>query len=59
MKLKLEPKSLGQVNILLRMEDGKLRGSITVENDKIREIFGERMVELVGSLTAKTSPLKI
>jgi hypothetical protein len=53
MKIMLEPKNLGKVELQLRMVDGKLRGSIIVENERVRELFGDRMVELGGRLNSQ------
>ena len=57
LKIKLEPESLGKVDIQLRMEDGKLKGSIIVENDRIRELFGDRLTELGARLSQQNIPV--
>ena len=57
LKIKLEPENLGKVDIHLRMEDGKLRASIIVENDRIRELFGDRLMELGSRLNQQNIPV--
>ena len=57
LKIKLEPESLGKVDIQLRMEDGKLKASIIVENDRIRELFGDRLMELGARLNQQNIPV--
>nr|WP_269747904.1 flagellar hook-length control protein FliK [Alkalibacter mobilis] len=46
MKVNLHPKELGEMEITLSLEDGKLAGKILVENKEIRQVFIERLSEL-------------
>jgi len=49
-KVKLHPEGLGEMEITVSMEKGKLSGSILVENKEARQIFSERIHELHQTL---------
>lgn len=56
-KVKLHPEGLGEMEITMSMEKGKLSGSILVENKEIRQIFTDRIHEL--SQTLKESNISV
>lgn len=50
MKVKLFPEELGEVNIALKMEAGKLTARIQVDNDVVKALFTEKLNELNSNL---------
>ena len=50
MKVKLNPEEMGEMEITLTMEEGKLSGKILLENHDMRQLFSRRMEELSESL---------
>lgn len=50
MKVKLFPEELGEVNISLKMEAGKLTARIQVDNDVVKALFTEKLNELNSNL---------
>jgi hypothetical protein len=56
-KVKLHPEGLGEMEITMSMEKGKLSGTILVENKEIRQIFTDRIHEL--SQTLKDSNISV
>lgn len=50
MKVRLYPKELGDVNITLKMEEGKLIAKILVDSDYVKQLFTGKINELSESL---------
>ncbi|MPW24796.1 hypothetical protein GC105_03195 [Alkalibaculum sp. M08DMB] len=50
MKVKLHPEELGSVNVVLKIEEGKLIARILVDNDQIKQMFGNKINELIDNL---------
>lgn len=50
MKVKLHPEELGHVDIILKMEEGKLIANILVDNDGARQLFNNNIQELSQNL---------
>jgi flagellar hook-length control protein FliK len=49
-KVRLYPEEIGEMEITLSMEEGKLSGKILVENKEMRQVFTERLSELNQTL---------
>lgn len=49
-KVNLYPEELGEMEIALSMEEGKLTGKITVQNSDIRQMFSDKLNELNQNL---------
>ncbi len=46
-RLHLKPESLGNVRIILQMQEGHIAGRIIVENSSIREVFEQNLASLI------------
>ncbi|MBU8912626.1 MAG: flagellar hook-length control protein FliK [Spirochaetales bacterium] len=46
-RLHLKPESLGNVRIVLQMQEGHIAGRIIVENSSVREIFEQNLASLI------------
>lgn len=51
-RVRLYPEEIGEMEITLSMEEGKLSGKILVENKEMRQVFTERLSELNQTLKA-------
>lgn len=46
-RLHLKPESLGNVRIILQMQEGHIAGRIIVENSSVREVFEQNLASLI------------
>ena len=46
-RLHLKPENLGNVRIILRMQEGHIAGRIIVENSSVREVFEQNLASLI------------
>lgn len=53
MKLKLHPAELGEMELTLSMEHGKITGKLMTESQEIRQIFQGKLLELQENLKAQ------
>ncbi|WP_312459313.1 flagellar hook-length control protein FliK [Proteiniclasticum sp.] len=53
MKLKLHPEELGEMELTLSMEHGKITGKLMTESQEIRQIFQGKLLELQENLKAQ------
>lgn len=53
MKLRLHPEELGEMELTLSMEHGKITGKLMTESQEIRQIFQGKLLELQESLKAQ------
>lgn len=51
-RVRLYPEEIGEMEITLSMEEGKLSGKILVENKEMRQVFTERLSDLNQTLKA-------
>lgn len=54
MKMKLHPEEMGEMEITLTLEEGKLSGKILLENHEMRQLFARRIDELSENLKASS-----
>lgn len=50
LKLTLQPEKLGQLEVILQMEDGKVTAKFLVENQKVKQLFEQNMPKLEQNL---------
>jgi flagellar hook-length control protein FliK len=50
-RLNLKPETLGNVRIMLQMNDGHIAGQIIVENSSVREVFEQNLASLIKAFT--------
>lgn len=53
MKLRLHPEELGEMELTLSMEHGKITGKLMTESQEIRQIFQGKLLELQENLKAQ------
>lgn len=51
-RLHLKPENLGNVRIVLQMQEGHIAGRIIVENSSVREVFEQNLASLIEAFNA-------